>query len=91
MRWGWGRQQGGPDARASGLGPSTHRPNPPGIAALAPLLGLCNPRTWQPGEQRSRGGQGKEERREAGPEKGMAMGSTASGWAPCLSEGFLEG
>ena len=37
------------------------------------------------GSRESKGvgeGRGKEERREAGPEKGMAVGSTASGWAP---------
>lgn len=46
-------------------------PPPPGpagrVSAPASFLKLCKPGTWQPGEQRSRGGDGKEERREAGP------------------------
>lgn len=58
------------------------------VSARASLLGLCNTRTWQPGEQR-RGGKG-----ERGGGAGVmvvvvVVGFAASGWAP--SERFLEG
>lgn len=62
-------------------------PSPAGWVSAPPasLLELCNPGTWQLGEQRRRGAEGKEDRREAGPGEGVGSGKHASGWDLGLS------
>lgn len=50
------------------------------VSARAPLLGLCNPGTWQPGEQRRGEGSGKEEKERRGA--GMGGGKRLLWLAP---------
>lgn len=70
--------------RIKSLPPPLPRASARRVSTRSPLLGLCNPGTWQPEEGRL--GKRKEQRGRA---PGWGMGSIASGGAPrCPLERF---